>query len=71
MVVPDNERTGVTKACYYEPELNPTYEEMAGCHADWFAELDRPALQPLPDHRKPTSTTTCRSTGTATACPTR
>lgn len=29
LLVPDNPKTGVNKACYYEPELNPTYEEMA------------------------------------------
>ena len=27
--MPDNLRGGVTKACYYEPELNPTYAELA------------------------------------------
>ena len=31
VLVPDNPRTGVRKACYYEPELNRTYEEM-GIH---------------------------------------
>lgn len=29
LVVPDNLRTGITKACRYEPELNPTYAELA------------------------------------------
>src|SRR5215469_2043297 len=29
LVVPDNTKTGVTKACRYDPDLNPTYEEMA------------------------------------------
>jgi transposase len=29
LVVPDNARTGVTKACRYDPDLNPTYQEMA------------------------------------------
>lgn len=29
LLVPDNTKTGVDKACYYEPEVNPTYEEMA------------------------------------------
>ena len=29
IVVPDNTKTGVTKACRYEPDLNPTYNEMA------------------------------------------
>jgi transposase len=28
-VVPDNWRTGVTKACWYEPDLNPTYRDLA------------------------------------------
>lgn len=30
VVVPDNLKSGVTAACYYEPEINPTYTEMAG-----------------------------------------
>ena len=29
IVVPDNLKSGVTKACRYEPDLNLTYEEMA------------------------------------------
>jgi transposase len=29
LIVPDNARTGVSKACRYEPDLNPTYQEMA------------------------------------------
>ena len=29
ITVPDNEKTGVTHACRYEPELNRTYEELA------------------------------------------
>ena len=29
IVVPDNLKAGVTKACRYEPELNPTYAELA------------------------------------------
>ena len=29
IVVPDNLRSGVTKACRYEPELNPTYANLA------------------------------------------
>lgn len=115
IVVPDNPKTGVIRPCWYEPELNPTYAEMAahygvavmparprkprdkakveggvliverwilaalrkrtffsvgeldqavgellvhlnqrpfrklpGNRADWFANLDRPALRPLP-----------------------
>jgi transposase len=118
LVVPDNARTGVSRACRYEPDLNPAYQEMArhygvgvvparpykprdkakaenavlvverwvvaalrhrrffslsdlnqairelldklnhrpfrkrpGCRASLFAELDRPALAPLPAQR--------------------
>ena len=29
IVVPDNLKSGVSRACRYEPELNPTYAEMA------------------------------------------
>ncbi len=29
IVVPDNTKTGVKTACYYEPDLNPTYLDMA------------------------------------------
>jgi transposase len=29
VLVPDNTRTGVTHASYYEPDLNPTYHEFA------------------------------------------
>jgi len=29
VVVPDNLKSGVTKACYYEPDINPTYQDMA------------------------------------------
>jgi transposase len=29
LIIPDNTRTGVTKSCRYEPDLNPTYSEMA------------------------------------------
>ena len=29
LVVPDNPRTGVNRACRYEPDLNRTYQEMA------------------------------------------
>ena len=34
IIVPDNLRSGVSKPCRYEPDLNPTYQEMAthfGC----------------------------------------
>jgi transposase len=29
LVIPDNTRTGVARACRYDPDLNPTYQEMA------------------------------------------
>jgi len=29
VIVPDNLRSGVKKACFYDPEINPTYQEMA------------------------------------------
>jgi len=29
VVIPDNTRTAVTHSCYYEPELNPTYQDLA------------------------------------------
>jgi transposase len=28
-VIPDNAKNRVTKACRYDPDLNPTYQEMA------------------------------------------
>jgi len=118
LLIPDNTKTGVSRACRYEPDLNPAYQEMAehygvgvvparryrprdkakveagvllaerwilaavrhrkffslaelnqtirelleklnhrpfkkrpGCRASLFAELDRPALKPLPAER--------------------
>jgi transposase len=29
MIVPDNLKSGVTKPCYYDPEINPTYRDWA------------------------------------------
>jgi transposase len=29
LTIPDNTRTGVSAACYYEPDLNPTYADLA------------------------------------------
>ena len=29
IIVPDNVKAGVTKACWYDPELNPSYLELA------------------------------------------
>ncbi len=31
VIVPDNLKSGVTKACRYEPDINPTYHDLA-CH---------------------------------------
>ena len=34
IIIPDNIKTGVTKSCRYEPDLNPTYQDIAshyGC----------------------------------------
>lgn len=31
VIVPDNLKSGVTKSCRYEPDLNPTYHDLA-CH---------------------------------------
>lgn len=28
-IIPDNTKTGVTEACFYEPDLNPTYQALA------------------------------------------
>lgn len=63
MAVPDNCRTGVKRACRYEPELNPAYQEMAasilnqrrfrkreGTRVSLFVALECPCLQPLPAH---------------------
>lgn len=30
VLVPDNLKSGITDACYYEPEINPTYADLAG-----------------------------------------
>mgnify|MGYP001617318462 FL=1 len=32
-LVPDNLKSGVAKVCYYEPEINRTYGDMAECYA--------------------------------------
>jgi transposase len=29
LIIPDNTRTGVARACRYDPDLNPTYQQMA------------------------------------------
>jgi len=29
LIIPDNTKTGVSRACRYDPDLNPTYQQMA------------------------------------------
>ena len=43
LLVPDNPRTGVNRACRYEPDLNRTYHEMAQHYG--IASHASPALQ--------------------------
>jgi transposase len=43
VTVPDNTKTGVLNACWYEPELNPTY-------ADWAAHYGTVVLPARPRH---------------------
>ncbi|KFD40995.1 integrase [Peptococcaceae bacterium SCADC1_2_3] len=42
IVVPDNTKTGITHPCRYEPDLNPTYQEMA-THYDTVIIPTRPS----------------------------
>ncbi len=41
LVIPDNLKSGVTKACRYEPDLNPTYQQLA-CHYNTVVVPARP-----------------------------
>ena len=41
LVVPDNLKSGVSKACRYEPDINPTYQQMA-CHYNTVVVPARP-----------------------------
>jgi transposase len=43
LVIPDNPRTGVNRACRYEPDLNRTYQEMAAHYG--VAVLPRPGRE--------------------------
>ena len=45
MVIPDNEKSAVTKACYYDPEVNPNYTALA-------AHYDTAILPARPYHPK-------------------
>lgn len=44
LVVPDNAKTGVTKACRYDPDVNPTYQDLAGHYG--FAVLPTRPYKP-------------------------
>jgi transposase len=44
LVVPDNLKTGVTRACRYEPDLNPTYQDLC----DHYGLAVLPARQRKP-----------------------
>lgn len=41
LIIPDNLKSGVTKACRYEPDLNPTYQQLAS-HYDTVIVPARP-----------------------------
>lgn len=41
VVIPDNLKSGITRACRYEPDLNPTYQQMAA-HYDTVIVPARP-----------------------------
>ncbi len=41
LVIPDNLKSGVTKACRYVPDLNPTYQQLA-CHYNTVVVPARP-----------------------------
>jgi len=41
VVTPDNLKSGVSKACYYEPDINPTYADLAN-HYDFAVLPARP-----------------------------
>lgn len=41
LLIPDNLKSGVTKACRYEPDLNPTYQQLAA-HYDTVIVPARP-----------------------------
>ena len=55
LVVPDNLRSGVTRACRYEPEINPTYQDLAVHYgvAVIPARVRKPRRRTLPPAPKP------------------
>ena len=46
-LVPDNTKTGVTSACFYEPELNPTYQALA----EYYGAAVLPTRVQAPKHK--------------------
>ena len=60
-IVPDNLKSAVSKACRYEPDINPTYAEFARHYKTTifparpyrpkFEILDKPHALPLPDKK--------------------
>ena len=55
VVVPDNLKTGVTKACFYEPDLNPAYREWA----EHYGTVILPARPRQARATRPRSKTPC------------
>lgn len=52
IIVPDNLKTGVKKPCYYEPEIHPTYLEMATHYGTVIvpARVRKPKDKPLAEN---------------------
>jgi transposase len=52
IIVPDNLRTGVKKPCFYEPEIHPTYLEMANHYGTAIipARVRKPKDKPLAEN---------------------
>lgn len=44
MIIPDNLRTGISRACRYEPDINPTYHDLASYYGTFVipARVRRP-----------------------------
>ncbi len=77
LVVPDNTRTGVNRACRYEPDLNRTYHEMALHYglavlpARPYKPRDKAKAEGGVQVVQRWTTITSSSNTTITACPTR
>lgn len=46
-LVPDNLKSGVTSACFYEPDLNPTYQALA----EYYGTAVLPTRKQAPTHK--------------------